>query len=62
MLKFENQIHGSSMKICKIKELTTALDEDKDMVLSYLEEIKGKKSSSYNSIILNYHDILKNYM
>lgn len=62
MLKFENQVHGSCMKVCKIKELSTALEEDKDMVLSYLEEIKGKKSSSYNSIILNYHDILKNYM
>lgn len=62
MLKFENKVHGSSLTIYKIKELATALEEDKDIVIDYLKEIQKRKSNSYNSICLNNSEILKNYL
>lgn len=62
MLTVVTPVNNTTIKPRKIITLEKALEEDKEMVLKYLEEVKGRRSNSYNSIISKYHDILKEFM
>lgn len=62
MLTIQLPVDNSSLKPRKIMTLEKALEENRKMVLEYLEEVKGRKSNSYNAITSKYIDILKDYI
>lgn len=62
MLSIEGNVEGSSLVINKPVPLAEALLMDKELVLNYLKIVKKKGSNSYNYIVKNNFEILKDFL